>query len=62
MFQRFQLHDLAKQEYEQARGTAHKQLLHTAVKLLRQEMKRLSSKLSFARREKDDFNQSYHQA
>ena len=62
MFQRFQLHDLARQEYEQARGTAHKQLLHTAVKLLRQEMKRLSSKLSFARREKDDFNQSYHQA
>ncbi|MCB8924017.1 MAG: SH3 domain-containing protein [Ardenticatenaceae bacterium] len=62
MFQRFQLRGLAKQEYEQARGTAHKQLLHTAVNLLRQEMKRLSSSISSARRQKDDVNQSYYQA
>lgn len=62
MFHGFQLRELAKQEYEQARGTAHKRLLHAAKNWLEREMRRLILKIDSTRRQKDVISQKYKQA
>lgn len=58
----FQLRDLAKQEYEQARGTAHKRLLHVAKEWHEREEQRLITSVASTHHQKNLINQKYSEA
>lgn len=62
MVHKLQLRELVKQEYEQARGTSHKRLLHAAKISFERKIQLLSQDINSARQQKEAINQNYRQS